>query len=54
MAMAAQSARKEILNEEFRSAAYDARLQWAFPPTSHSNKQTGGLLVQTAGTTGVC
>jgi hypothetical protein len=42
-----------ILTEDFKSEAYDARLQWAFPPASQSNKQQGGLVVQTAGETGV-
>lgn len=41
----------KVLWENFRSEQYDARLQWAFPPASHSINQQGGLVVQTAGET---
>lgn len=51
MAATAHTPRKDILKEGFHLEAYDSRLQWAFPPTSHSNSQQGGLVVHTAGET---
>jgi hypothetical protein len=52
MAATAHTPRKDIIKEGFQLEAYDSRLQWAFPPTSHSNSQQGGLVVCTAGETG--
>lgn len=41
-----------LVQEDFTSSRYDARLQWAFPPSVPANIQTGSLHVQTDGKTG--